>query len=59
MALWDGWLWQHDGTLPKVFPRIPGRETEAITGDSSEAVSALAGTLRRSVEHQTAITPPP
>ncbi|WP_149827667.1 hypothetical protein [Streptomyces tailanensis] len=42
VTLWDGKLRQREGTLPNAFPALPDALTEAITGDSSEAVSALA-----------------
>ncbi|AZQ36143.1 hypothetical protein EJ357_23870 [Streptomyces cyaneochromogenes] len=42
VALWDGKLRQREGTLPNVFPALPEGMDEEITGDTSEAVSALA-----------------
>jgi WD40 repeat protein/transcriptional regulator with XRE-family HTH domain len=42
VALWDGTLRQREGLLPNVFPALSDGATEALTGDSSEAVSALA-----------------
>ncbi|MGQ4404095.1 hypothetical protein ACN6K4_005700 [Streptomyces hayashii] len=42
VALWDGKLRQREGFLPNVFPTLQDGATEVLTGDTSEAVSALA-----------------
>jgi WD40 repeat protein/transcriptional regulator with XRE-family HTH domain len=42
VALWDGRLRQREGVLPNVFPALPEDTSDALTGDTSEAVSALA-----------------
>ncbi|WP_328837907.1 hypothetical protein [Streptomyces europaeiscabiei] len=42
VALWDGTVRQREGALPSVFPALPEALVNTITGDTSEAVIALA-----------------
>ncbi len=42
VTLWDGTVRQRAGALPNVFPALPEALANTMTGDSSEAVSALA-----------------
>ncbi|WP_369170787.1 hypothetical protein AB5J49_24575 [Streptomyces sp. R28] len=41
-TLWDGTVRQREGALPNVFPALPEALANTMTGDTSEAVSALA-----------------
>jgi WD40 repeat protein len=42
VMLWDGTVRQRAGALPNVFPALPEALANTMTGDTSEAVSALA-----------------